>query len=278
MRLPAVTVAFPCLNESETIDMALRSVFRQTHPPESVIIADGGSTDGTLDKIEEWKAKLPIKLITNDQKRQGPGLNLCIQENTTEYLARLDGHSSWNERYLEILVGFLADNPAYAAAGGTVRIDPTASMLQRDIWTVMKHPLGTGAPDYRTAQQTRDVQTIQSPVYRQEALEEVGGFLETVPWAEDDELHQRLKNRQWKLRLLPEAELYYQPRQTSFGFMTQCLNYGKGRGTLGRRKIFPSDRHRKIDRVLNFWTLGLAWNPIGWGLFLFYLMVVFFIT
>lgn len=278
MDLPDVTVAFPCLNEVETVDSALRGVFRQTHPPAEVLVADAGSSDGTLEKLHEWSDKLPITVIENEDVRQGPGLNKCIQRCRTPFLARLDGHSSWNERYLEVLVDFLATNKAYAAAGAPVRLDPTVTMLQRDIWTVMKHPLGTGAPDYRNRGENRDVRTIQSPVYRLEALEEVGGFLETVPWAEDDELHQRLKNRQWKLRILPDAELYYQPRETSLAFMKQCFNYGKGRATLAKKQIFPTDRHRKIDRVLRFWTFGLAWNPIGWGLFLFYLIVVFFIT
>lgn len=278
MQLPDVSVAFPCLNEADTIDAALRGVLRQTHSPTRVFIADGGSGDGTLEKIDEWKQKLPITVLDNNQRRQGPGMNLCLQASESPYLARLDGHSSWNERYLEILVGFLASNGNYAAAGAPVRLDPTVTLLQRDIWTVMKHPLGTGAPDYRNAVSNQDVQTLQAPVYRREALEEIGGFLENVPWAEDDELHQRLKNRQWKLRILPDAELYYQPRGSSLDFMRQCFNYGKGRATLARRQIFPSERHRKIDRVLRFWSLGLAWNPIGWGLFLFYLIVVFFIT
>jgi hypothetical protein len=26
------------------------------------------------------------------------------------------------------------------------------------------------------------------------------------------------------------------------------------------------------------WTLGLSWNPVGWGLFLFYMMVVGMLT
>lgn len=278
MNLPEVSVAIPCLNEVETIDSALRSVFRQTHPPTTVFVADGGSTDGTLEKVEEWSSKLPISIIHNEERRQGPGLNRCIHACETPYFARLDGHSSWNERYLEVLVNFLNRNERYGAAGAPVRLDPTVTMLQRDIWTVMKHPLGTGAPDYRTSGETRDVETIQAPVYRTSALEEVGGFLENLPWAEDDELHQRLMNRRWKLRILPDAELYYQPRRTSLGFMKQCFNYGKGRASLAKRQIFPTDRHRKIDRVLRFWTFGLSWNPIGWGLFLFYLIVVLFIT
>jgi len=135
----------------------------------------------------------------------------------------------------------------------------------------MTHVLGTGGPAYRTqTHEAGSVETLQSPVYRRTILEAVGLFREDLPWAEDDELHQRLRQTGSRLWLEPEAKIYYQPRKTDRGMLLQMNHYGHGRGTLGRESIFPSKRHRTIDRLLIVWTFGITWNPIGWGLVLFY--------
>ncbi|MGB0195104.1 MAG: glycosyltransferase, partial [Flavobacteriales bacterium] len=51
-----ISVVIPCLNEVEFIDATLESLLRQEPPGVDweVIVADGGSTDGTREKLEEW--------------------------------------------------------------------------------------------------------------------------------------------------------------------------------------------------------------------------------
>lgn len=273
-----VSVIIPCLNEAETIGRALEGVRRQTLQPRRVLVTDGGSTDGTLRILEDWKDQLPLTMLDNPDQRQAPGINRALKEVTADYVARLDGHSFWNPTYLETLVEALHGDERLAAAGGLVTLPDSASSFQRDAWAVMEHPLGTGAPTYRTSPDPSKVESVQSPVYRREALEDVGGVPEDLPWAEDDELHRRLRTRGWQLHLEPDALLYYSPRDTHASFVQQFYYYGQGRGRLGSRGLFPSDRHLTIDRTLKLWTIGLCWNPVGWGLLVFYLMADVVIT
>jgi cellulose synthase/poly-beta-1,6-N-acetylglucosamine synthase-like glycosyltransferase len=111
-------------------------------------------------------------------------------------------------------------------------------------------------------------------VYRRRVLQEAGGFREDLPWAEDDELHHRLVQNGWELRLEPKARLYYRPRTSPGELTRQFYHYGRGRGQLCTESIYPTPRHRTIDLVLLIWTGFLFWNPVGWVLGGFYLGIV----
>ena len=66
-----ISVVIPCLNEVEFIDATLESLLRQEPPGVDweVIVADGGSTDGTREKIENWSKRHPVIRWIENPKR-----------------------------------------------------------------------------------------------------------------------------------------------------------------------------------------------------------------
>ena len=52
LNMPTVSVASTVLNEVDDIDALVESLMRQTLAPAEVIIVDGGSTDGTWERLE----------------------------------------------------------------------------------------------------------------------------------------------------------------------------------------------------------------------------------
>ncbi|MBU1044766.1 MAG: glycosyltransferase family 39 protein [Candidatus Omnitrophica bacterium] len=63
---PEVSVIIPMLNEADNVDelfQRLFSVFFAKHLRVEIVIADGGSIDGTKDKVQAWAEKSPVKFI-----------------------------------------------------------------------------------------------------------------------------------------------------------------------------------------------------------------------
>lgn len=65
---PAVSIIVPTLNEAESIDKILGDIIenvRGYHDFE-IIVADGGSTDGTCEKVAHWRTLYPVVLVNGD--------------------------------------------------------------------------------------------------------------------------------------------------------------------------------------------------------------------
>ncbi len=64
-----ITIVTPMLNCMRTLEQYMAAIIMQTYPHDAIdiIIADGGSTDGTLDKLKEYgeSQDIPISLLQN---------------------------------------------------------------------------------------------------------------------------------------------------------------------------------------------------------------------
>ena len=54
---PQISVISTVLNEAEGIDPLIDSLLRQTVPPAEIIIVDGGSNDGTWEKLQAARSR-----------------------------------------------------------------------------------------------------------------------------------------------------------------------------------------------------------------------------
>lgn len=66
-----VSVLTPCFNSVKTIEKTLECIEKQTYQKMEYIIIDGGSTDGTLELIEQHRARLPKQFTLISEKDQG---------------------------------------------------------------------------------------------------------------------------------------------------------------------------------------------------------------
>lgn len=66
-----VSVLTPCFNSVRTIEKTLECIEKQTYQKMEYIIIDGGSTDGTLELIEQHRARLPKQFTLISEKDQG---------------------------------------------------------------------------------------------------------------------------------------------------------------------------------------------------------------
>src|ERR1700724_3815809 len=114
--MPAVSVASTVLNESDDIDSLVESLMHQTLAPAEVIIVDGGSTDGTWERLEAARTKYPTLVPIRDescnlQRSPGPiarGRNVAIAAASSDVVACADAgciyHPDWFPTALPPLV------------------------------------------------------------------------------------------------------------------------------------------------------------------------------
>jgi hypothetical protein len=68
---PSVAIIIPTLNKRENIDELLSAVLRQATNGVSleIMVADGGSADGTRERMRIWEGKAPVQLTSADGAR-----------------------------------------------------------------------------------------------------------------------------------------------------------------------------------------------------------------
>lgn len=66
-----VSVLTPCYNSVKTIEKTLECIEKQTYQNIEYIIVDGGSTDGTLEVIEQHRSRLPKEFTIISEKDNG---------------------------------------------------------------------------------------------------------------------------------------------------------------------------------------------------------------
>ena len=86
-----ISVIMPSLNVSEYIDECIQSVLNQKFADIEILCIDAGSTDGTYEKLEDYKMRdNRIQLLQSDKKSYGYQVNMGIKKATGEYIAIIE--------------------------------------------------------------------------------------------------------------------------------------------------------------------------------------------
>lgn len=99
-----ITIVIPVKDREDTITRCLDSVAGQTLKPSRVIVVDNGSSDSSLSKIGEWKARHPdLNLLVVEEPLAGASAarNRGLKEVRTEYVSFFDSDDIMLPRLLE---------------------------------------------------------------------------------------------------------------------------------------------------------------------------------
>ncbi len=99
-----ISVIIPVFNEETVIRECLQSLFEQSVEPQEIIIVDDGSTDSTIEKIQELQ-KTNKNVWILSQKHQGPGLarNFGAKNATGEILVFVDADVTFDSSFIKKL-------------------------------------------------------------------------------------------------------------------------------------------------------------------------------
>jgi succinoglycan biosynthesis protein ExoA len=221
-----VSVVIPCLNESHHIERTVQSLLDGTVQQVEVVVVDGGSIDGTLERLHELAAYDSRLVVLHNPHRITPiSLNIGIQAARGEHIAILGAHSEpapdWVERNLQAL----AEVPEAVAVGGVLEtISETG--IGRVIAAVLSSPFGVGNSRFRTGGAAGFVDTVVFGCYRRRAFD--GGlFDEQLATNQDDEFNIRLTARGEKMYFDPSIQCRYYCRPTWKKLAKQYWRYGR---------------------------------------------------
>jgi succinoglycan biosynthesis protein ExoA len=232
MSQPPVTIILPVLNEIETIDGTLESLLGQDYDgPLDVIVADGGSTDGTRSRLREWDRLHPnVLVIDNERRVQSYGLNAAAEASTAPLVVRADGHTHYSQDYVRRSVDTVVETGA--AAGG--RMNPVGTNpFGRAVAAAMNSRLTMGPARFHHADRREVVDTVYLGAFPREDFLELGGFRAFPSGAaEDADFYHRWNRTGRKVVVDPVIHSEYTPRDNPRDLWAQYFAYGQGKSEM----------------------------------------------
>jgi glycosyltransferase involved in cell wall biosynthesis len=222
-----VSVIVTVLNEREAIERLLQSLAAQTRPPDEVVIADGGSTDGTVDILEAWASSesVSLRLLEMPGANISEGRNAAIAAATGDVIASTDAGVRLEPDWLAALVAPFEDEDhghfVFAVAGWFVA-DPQ---------TLFETAMGaTVLPQVQEIEPERFLPSSRSVAFRKVAWEACDGYPEWLDYCEDLIFDSRLRDLYGPFAFAPGAVVHFQPRRNLRSFFRQYYQYARGDG------------------------------------------------
>jgi glycosyltransferase involved in cell wall biosynthesis len=209
-------------NEADSIDRLLQSVAQQTVAPDELVITDGGSTDGTLEKLHEWSKHLPLEVIQAPGANIARGRNLAIGATTAELIAVTDAGVRLEPDWLDQLQQL---SPHTDVVSGFFQPDPR-STFERSLGATTLPALEDVDPD-------RFLPSSRSVLFRRGAWQAVGGYPEWLDYCEDVVFDLALRRTGCRFVFAPRAIARFRPRRNLAAFFRQYYLYARGDGKAG---------------------------------------------
>ena len=228
MDVRTVSVIVPCRNERDHIDAFCADALAQ-QPPEGwqlqLIVADGGSDDGTLERLQTLAQIEPrLKLVDNPQRIVSSGLNRAIAVASGDVIVRMDVHTRYAADYVAQCLHALersgADN-----VGGPWRAEG------RDGWpgaiaAAFQSRWVAGGARSRSLVYEGEVDTVYLGCWPRATFERFGGFDESLVRNQDDEHNLRIVRGGGRIWQSPAIRSVYSPRDSLGALWRQWLQYG----------------------------------------------------
>lgn len=117
MSEPRISVIIPVRNQANKIEKCLKAVFAQSCKPCEVVVVDGHSNDGTIERAQSF----PVKILYEDYHTRGGACQVGVENAEGEYVAFTDADCIPDKGWLTNLVKEL-DN-GIIGVGGAIKKD-----------------------------------------------------------------------------------------------------------------------------------------------------------
>jgi len=240
-----ISIVIPIRNEIDHIRDLFDSILNQKVKDQvEILIADGMSTDGTREIIQEYQSKNPsIHLLDNPEKIVPTGFNRALSIAKGNVIIRIDGHAIMKSNYISQCLIILEKTGADCVGGPIV--NSSNGIIGKAINIAQSSKFGVGGVSFREKiKKGKYVDTLAFGAYKRDVFKRLGGYDEELIKNQDDEFNFRLIQSGGKIWLDPLIKSLYYPRTSLSKLMHQYFLYGffKVR-VVQKRKGVASYRH-----------------------------------
>ncbi len=195
-RWPRISIVTPSFNQARFLEETIRSVLLQGYPDLEYFIIDGGSSDGSVDVIQNYERWL-TSWVSEPDRGQSHAINKGWQRAGGEILAWINSDDSYNPGAFRCAVEALQKEPAAGMVYSDINYIDVASNVS---YRLKSQP-------YDFEKLLLDNHVAQPTVFlRREALDKVGWLDESFRLIMDQELWLRI-GRATAVAYLPDRVL-----------------------------------------------------------------------
>jgi glycosyltransferase involved in cell wall biosynthesis len=221
-----VSVIATVKNESGAVTPLLESLCSQTHQPDEVVIVDGGSTDDTLEQLQAWESRLPLRILVEPGCNISRGRNTAIRAAHGPIIASTDAGVRAEPGWLASLL-----SPFNSEEGAEIAPVVACGFFVPEATTAFETAMGaTVLPVLADVDPERFLPSSRSVAFPKSAWEAVGGYPEWLDYCEDVILDLCLRAKGYRFVFVPDALVHFRPRSSLSAFFKQYYRYARGDG------------------------------------------------
>ncbi len=260
-----ISVIVTTQNEAAALPRLLESLAAQTRPADEIVVADGGSTDATLDVLRAACGRLPLQIISRPGANISQGRNAAIDAAAGEIICSTDAGVRLDANWLAELVRpfeqVAGDRYETGARPGDA-IDVVSGFFLPDPRGVFETALAaTTLPALADIRPEKFLPSSRSIAFRKTAWERVRGYPEWLDFCEDLIFDFALRAAGMRFAFAPLAVAYFRPRPDLAHFFRQYYHYARGDGKADLWRLRHLVRYATYLIALPFAVALTFWNP-----------------
>ncbi len=251
-----LSIICPTYNEERYITQTLESFSSQKHDSFDleILICDGMSTDDTRKIVNEYSFRFPnIRLVNNPDRKTPFAFNAGLREAKGEYIAILGAHTKYAEDYLQVCYEELVRSGSVGCTGRVITKAAFPDYEAKLSEWVMLSSFGVSTSSFR-AMKEGYVHSVNFPVFKKQALLNLGGYDTKLERNQDNDMNQRLLDAGHKLYCTWKTKCFYRPPAT----LKSLFRYAWRSGFWNAKSVMVHAKSMRLHHLIPFFfTTGL---------------------
>jgi cellulose synthase/poly-beta-1,6-N-acetylglucosamine synthase-like glycosyltransferase len=224
----------PIRNEEKYIESTMQMILSQDYSKDNfeIIVADGNSSDETVNIIKRLQEKHPQIIIKNNPKlKSSAGRNIAFEQGQGDIFMIIDGHCNIpDDQLFNNTIKCFEKSGAECLGRPQPLSPPNISKFQQLVADARSSSIGHASNSliYSTFEGFVSPQS-HGATYKRSVVEKIHSFDESFDACEDVEFNLRVEDAGFKTFMSPGLTVKYYPRENLLALYKQMQQYGKGR-------------------------------------------------